>query len=195
MKNLSESINESLLAEASKNDICMFFDHEQPEVTYIVTDITPEFEKWLGNSSYEYIYFQHKKGCLVYGSHSDESPQAFDLKANIKSAQQFKAGILNDVKKTVAQWKLQNSWSEDFLCDTLNDYVCSLGSDDWESVDDIDPKKLAKDIISWIEDSEIDGDSSAARFIFDIEKREKILGGGVHILFYTADDWMNEMEA
>lgn len=193
MKSLLESINESILSEASKNDVCMFFSYHKPERTIIVTDITPEFEKWISQSDYDYTMFQHKKGCLVYGEHSDENPRAHDLKANIKSEQQFKTNIIKDVKKVVAQWKSQNEWEEDFLCDTLGDYVHSFGFDDWESIDDIDPKKLANSIISWIEDSYIDGDSSAAMFIFDVEKQEMVLGGSVKLTFYTADEWMMEM--
>jgi hypothetical protein len=173
----------------------MFFSYHNPERTVIVTDITPEFEKWINHSEYDYVFFQHRKGSLVYGEHSDENPRAFDLKANIKSEQQFKAGILKDVQKVVAQWKSQNSWEEDFLCDTLGDYVSSFGFDDWDSFDDIDPKKLANSVISWIEDSYIDGDSSAVMFIFDVEKQEMVLGGSVNLTFYTADEWMKEMVA
>ena len=182
MKNINEYINESLIAEAN-GQLVVFFNHENPETTYVVTGADNKLVKKISNFDFDVQTIPYTKN-LIDITHSDEWGGITDL--GIKNENQLKTKVLNSIKSCLDEVEkdfayikydpipVENEY-EDY--DNKEDYT-KLSANDWYQM-----------LVDMYNDSYIDRDSSSARVVYNPEKKEVIFGSGMNIMCYTAEEF------
>ena len=181
MKNINEYINENLITEAN-GQLVVFFDHESPENTYVVTGADNKLVNKISDFNFDVQTIPYTKN-IVDIVHSDEWGYLNDTKCKAES--QLKSKILASIKKS------QNA-PEDRFSGIDFDPISMYEEFDDMSVEEIKEKKpefFYKWLVDLYSDSYIDGDSSSARVVYNPEKKQVVFGGGMNIICYTAEEY------
>lgn len=173
MKNISNFISENLINEAN-NLVVAAFNHEDPETTHIICNCSARDIKNLDNVDMDYTYETLKPvDKLLFIMHSDENPMIVGTPD------------LNKLKKSC--WSEYQDDPEYPEFDTLGIGGLSM-DEEFKNEND-----LWKFITSFIEDSEVDGDSSNVYALIDPRKQETVVAGHTDIMFYNdMQDFLSE---
>lgn len=180
MKNLMEHLSEKL--NESSNLIVMAFNHDNPETTYIIKNMSSKDLSKLNKYGMETCELQNAKGVIV-GAHSDENP--WMANTDMKD--------LNAIKKYCWDtWKENESHIENNSIDDVNfeDICVTMDFDDTKKIKNAD--NLWKEIEKWFNETEVDGDSASGYSLIDIEKNQEICGSLSPIFYDSMEEFVKD---
>jgi len=183
MKSLSEKLNESLINEGGALTV-MGFHNWDPTLTFVIKNCTIKDVKKLDQFDISYCECKSAKKYIVV-AHSDEYPRIY--------APKFTS--IDAIKKYCwDEWQKNESYIEDDYIDEIDFDELGIGF----SYDECSKIKNANDvwemITDWFENTYIDGDSSTAYALVDMDKGEVVCGGMSVSVFDSMDEFMKEMD-
>lgn len=187
IKTFSQFINESLTRK-----VVIATTHDNPTSIRLIVNPTPEVMAILDNyNSYGWLYDECDANTnLVMCDNNDESIHIYPVDANASNFRQVLIQqcqqCLDNIRKDCAA----NGWDfeGEYECEDvpLIGYMYMRNMEKYRNGED-----LLNDILKYIDQTEVDGDSSSAYYIIDLDKGDTICGKGVSVFLYTSQDFLD----
>lgn len=179
MKSLVESLRSSLSINEGREQVIVFFDHDNPERTIVYVGTNPKSVELIQNSAYDWINAQGA-GSALYINHSDEWGSVIRY-ANVAK---FKTDQLKSIKDDI---KSAGPDPDYIFIET--DFAGFDIEDDAPKVAKMSDSQLYKRFVEdYFNNSFIDGDSASAKALVDLSSKKVILCGEMDVHFYTDAD-------
>lgn len=176
MKNLQEFINESL----GKQFITLVWDHYSPEDIWVIKGDHSENIDKRGDLNVRVCGYKNTLGTIWW---NDEDAYLIDVEG--RNLEDAKRKDLNNIKK-----QMKANSNEDYIYLSGNIYGAE---NEWydDDVKNYKAEDYLKDFIGFIEGSYVDGDSSYALALVDLNKEEVLLKGDGYVNFITFEEFQD----
>lgn len=187
VKTFSQFLNEGL-----GRKVVIATTHENPTSIYAIVNPTPEVMAILDNyESYGWLSDECDANTnLVLCDNNDETVHIYPVEAN---ASNFKQVLIKQCQQCLDD--IRKVFEEDGLGNFEGEYECEdMPLIGYMYMEDVSKYRkgedLLNDILTYIDQTEVDGDSSSAYYIINIDNGDTLYGKGVSVNLYTSDDFL-----
>ena len=196
MKSIKELIQENLINESRYKSVILAFYYERPENDFIIIDPTKKQLEYIEDREFEFETLMNPTN-IVYIRHSDESPEIWNV---AQTESQMKSDAIKAIKSSLDQFETERQNDSEHADDV--EWWADWEFEGWWGVLNMSPlkfdtpEKVYKEILEYIKESYIDGDSARVCGVVDISKKKELFGGDHYIDVYDGDsynDYLKEL--